>query len=163
MSEEEKKKKKKGLLPRTEMIILIVLLSFFVLWAFKQCSDSIIDPSIEEETPVVTDTVGLLKEESITKEPDTVKIVTEVTVLYVNIDKLKLRESPDLKGELLEELSLGEKVMFDGEVTDSLYTLNLGRVEVTEPWVKVKTWKGRTGWVYGAGVDYYRRKVNGTY
>ena len=163
MTEEEKKKKKNGLLPRTELIIIIVLLSFFVLWAFKQCSDSIIDPNIEEEKPLIADTIGLSKVESIAKDPDTVRIVTEVTVLYVNIDKLKLRESPNLKGELLEELPLGDKVMFAGEVTDSLYTLNLGRIEVTKPWVKVKTWKGKTGWVYGAGVDYYRRKVEGTY
>ena len=163
MSEEEKKKKKKGILPRTELIILIVLLSFFVLWAFKQCSDSIIDPSLELEDSVAVDTLGLLKEESITKGVDTVRIVTEVTVLYVNIDKLKLRESPNLKGELLEELSLGEKVKFGGEVTDSIYTLNLGSIQVSEPWVKIKTWKGRTGWVYGAGVDYYRRKVDGAY
>lgn len=163
MSDTEKKKKK-GLLPKTELIILIVLLGFFVLWSLKQCSNSI---KPIEETPVLSqeDQSDSVENQPITSElrVDTFEIVKEVTALYVNINKLKLRSSPNLKSEVLEELEIGSKVMFAGEVTDSLYTFNLGKKEVTEPYVKVKTWKGLEGWVYGAGVDYYKKKVEGTY
>lgn len=163
MSDTEKKKKK-GLLPKTELIILIVLLGFFVLWSLKQCSNSI---KPIEETPVLSqeDQSDSVENQPIISElrVDTFEIVKEVTALYVNINKLKLRSSPNLKSEVLEELEIGSKVMFAGEVTDSLYTFNLGKKEVTEPYVKVKTWKGLEGWVYGAGVDYYKKKVEGTY
>lgn len=163
MSDTEKKKKK-GLLPKTELIILIVLLGFFVLWSLKQCSNSI---KPVEETPVLSqeDQSDSVENQPIISElrVDTFEIVKEVTALYVNINKLKLRSFPNLKSEVLEELELGSKVMFAGEVTDSLYTFNLGKREVTEPYVKVKTWKGLEGWVYGAGVDYYKKKVEGTY
>lgn len=163
MSDTEKKKKK-GLLPKTELIILIVLLGFFVLWSLKQCSNSI---KPVEETPVLSqeDQSDSVENQPIISElrVDTFEIVKEVTALYVNINKLKLRSSPNLKSEVLEELELGSKVMFAGEVTDSLYTFNLGKREVTEPYIKVKTWKGLEGWVYGAGVDYYKKKVEGTY
>ncbi len=163
MSDTEKKKKK-GLLPKTELIILIVLLGFFVLWSLKQCSNSI---KPIEETPVLSqeDQSDSVENQPIISElrVDTFEIVKEVTALYVNINKLKLRSSPNLKSEVLEELEIGSKVMFAGEVTDSLYTFSLGKREVTEPYVKVKTWKGLEGWVYGAGVDYYKKKVEGTY
>ena len=163
MSETEKKKKK-GLLPKTELIILIVLLGFFVLWSLKQCSNSI-KPIEEIPIPSQEDQSDSVENQPIISElrVDTFEIVKEVTALYVNINNLKLRSSPNLKSEVLEELEIGSKVLFAGEVTDSLYTFNLGKREVTEPYVKVKTWKGLEGWVYGAGIDYYKKKVEGTY
>lgn len=163
MSETEKKKKK-GLLPKTELIILIVLLGFFVLWSLKQCSNSI-KPIEETPIPSQEDQSDSVENQPIISElrVDTFEIVKEVTALYVNINNLKLRSSPNLKSEVLEELEIGSKVLFAGEVTDSLYTFNLGKREVTEPYVKVKTWKGLEGWVYGAGIDYYKKKVEGTY
>ena len=82
---------------------------------------------------------------------------------YQNINNLKVRSEPSLNSEVLEELSLGSKVIYDGAVTDSIYTLNLGTREASEPYVKIRTWKGKTGWVYGAGVDYYQKKVKGLY
>ncbi len=159
---EETSKKKKGVLPRTELVILIILLGFFVLWAFKQCSDSIqpIEELEEVSENASIDTISLELSEN---KVDTVQIVQEKTILYVNINNLKLRAEPNLNSEVLEELSLGSKVIYDGAVTDSIYTLNLGTREASEPYIKIKTWKGKTGWVYGAGVDYYQKKVKGLY
>lgn len=159
---EETSKKKKGVLPRTELVILIVLLGFFVLWAFKQCSDSIqpIEELEEVSENASIDTISLELSEN---KVDTVQIVQEQTILYVNINNLKLRAEPSLNSGVLEELSLGSKVIYDGAVTDSIYTLNLGTREASEPYVKIRTWKGKTGWVYGAGVDYYQKKVKGLY
>lgn len=161
---EETSKKKKGVLPRTELVILIILLGFFVLWAFKQCSDSI-QPieEMEEVSDADTTSFDTTDLELSENRVDTVQIVQEQTILYVNINNLKLRAEPSLNSEVLEELSLGSKVIYDGAVTDSIYTLNLGTREASEPYVKIRTWKGKTGWVYGAGVDYYQKKVKGLY
>ena len=47
------------------------------------------------------------------------------------------------------------------EVTDSTFQINLGKEVADEPWVKVRSKKGHVGWVYGAGVDYYKYKRPG--
>lgn len=159
---EETSQKKKGVLPRTELVILIILLGFFVLWSIKQCSDSI-QPIEETEEVSKAESVDTIGKEMFENKVDTVQIVQEQTILYVNINNLKVRSEPSLNSEVLEELSLGSKVIYDGAVTDSIYTLNLGTREASEPYVKIRTWKGKTGWVYGAGVDYYQKKVKGLY
>lgn len=82
--------------------------------------------------------------------------------LYVTIDKLKVRKTPGLKGESLGELKLFDEVYYMNEVTDSTYEVNLGREKAKEPYVKIKTKRGTVGWVYGAGVNYIKRKRSGT-
>jgi hypothetical protein len=72
-----------------------------------------------------------------------------------------MRRSPELKADVIAELSLFSKVFFMNEVTDSLYEINLGYEVAKEPWVKVRTKKGKEGWVYGAGVNYYKKKRSG--
>jgi hypothetical protein len=82
--------------------------------------------------------------------------------LYVCLENLKVRKSPNTSAEILETLPLFEEVYFLNEVSDSSTTVNLGKQTVTEPWIKVQTRKGRAGWVFGAGVHYYRRKHPGS-
>lgn len=81
--------------------------------------------------------------------------------LYVTIDKLKVRKTPGLKGELLGELKLFDEVTYMNEVTDSTYVVNLGKEKADEPYVKIKTKRGTVGWVYGAGVHYIKKKRSG--
>ncbi len=81
--------------------------------------------------------------------------------LYVTIDKLKVRKTPGLKGELLGELKLFDEVYYMDEVTDSSFTVNLGTEKATEPYVKIKTKRGTVGWVFGAGVHYAKKKRSG--
>ncbi len=81
--------------------------------------------------------------------------------LYVTIDKLKVRKTPGLKGELLGELKLFDEVFYMNEVTDSTFVVNLGREKANEPYVKIKTKRGTVGWVYGAGVHYAKKKRTG--
>lgn len=83
------------------------------------------------------------------------------TRLFVTIDGLNLRDKPDLEGELLVKLPLYETVYFMNEVTDSTFQISLGKETADEPWVKVRSKKGHVGWVYGAGVDYYKYKRSG--
>ena len=81
--------------------------------------------------------------------------------LYVTIDKLKVRKTPGLKGDLLGELKLFDEVYYMNEVTDSTYVVNLGKEKADEPYVKIKTKRGTVGWVYGAGVNYIKKKRSG--
>jgi cytoskeletal protein RodZ len=90
------------------------------------------------------------------------KETTGLSKLYVTIDKLKVRKSPGLKGELLGELKLFDEVYYMNEVTDSTFEVNLGREKANEPYVKIKTKRGTVGWVYGAGVHYVKKKHSGT-
>ena len=76
-------------------------------------------------------------------------------------DKLKIRSEPGLKSKVLGELPLFSEVYFMDEVTDSVYTVSLGKEIAEEPDIKVKTQRGTVGWVYGAGVNYYKKKRAG--
>lgn len=104
-------------------------------------------------TPAIGDSVVRSYGERIIREP--------ITKLYVTFEGLNVRSGPGLKYRKVDRLALYEEVEFLNEVTDSAYTINLGQVEPTEPWVKIKTPEGKEGWVFGAGVDYYKRKLQG--
>jgi uncharacterized protein YgiM (DUF1202 family) len=83
------------------------------------------------------------------------------TMLYVTIDQLKMRKEPGLKGKSIGQLDLYSQVYFTGERTDWKQEISLGKEKVTDCWVKIKTKEGKTGWVFGAGVNYYKEKRKG--
>jgi hypothetical protein len=66
-----------------------------------------------------------------------------------------------MKNSKVARLPLYEEVFFTGEVTDSLYTIDLGEVTPTAPWVKIRMKDGKEGWVFGAGVSYYKYQLKG--
>jgi cytoskeletal protein RodZ len=83
------------------------------------------------------------------------------TTLFVTIDGLKVRKEPGLKSATVAKLDLYEKVQFLNERTEWTQKVNLGKEEVTDCWVKIKTSEGKVGWVFGAGVNYYKEKRKG--
>ena len=89
--------------------------------------------------------------------------VERVTVLYSTINGLNVRTGPSLKNRVIKRLDLYEEVTFTGNVTDSLYTIDLGEIEPTAPWVQIRTKENKTGWVYGPGVSYYKYQLKGVY
>jgi hypothetical protein len=88
-------------------------------------------------------------------------VVQKETTLFSTIDGLNVRARPGLGNPVIARLALHEPVTYANEVTDSLYTIDLGEVTPTAPWVKIKLDDGRLGWVYGAGVEYYRTRLEG--
>ncbi|MBC7774444.1 MAG: SH3 domain-containing protein [Phycisphaerae bacterium] len=86
---------------------------------------------------------------------------TAGSTLFVTIDGLKVRKEPGLKGETLAELKLYEPVTFLNKKTDWTQEISLGYEKVTDHWVKVRTQSGKEGWVFGAGVHYYKMKRQG--
>lgn len=88
---------------------------------------------------------------------------TNAQMLWVVIDGLNVREKPELKAKSFGKLKLHDKVTFLGETTKETQKLSLGAVEADEPWVKIKTQRGTVGWVYGAGVSFYKTKKKGAF
>lgn len=169
-------KNAKGLLPKVEIIIVAVFALSFLIWIIPKCGrDRPVDEteqealSGEDSTEVVAapkpakDTAAK-QPAPVTPQPaaPAAKPEPQYSRLYVTMDGLNLRSQPGLKSGVLAKLTLFEEVFFLNEVTDSTTELSLGYEKANEPWVKVRTRKGQEGWVYGAGVSYYKKKRPGT-
>jgi len=75
--------------------------------------------------------------------------------LYVIIDSLRVRQAPNLAGELVTYLKYGEEVIDLGERT-VLEKLRVSADEVrTAPWIKIKNKNGQVGWAFGAYLQFY--------
>lgn len=84
---------------------------------------------------------------------------SQLRPLYIIVDSLKLRAKPKLDSNFIRYLVYDEMVFDMGEQTDATQTIRYSAEEVrTEPWVKIRTEKGEVGWVFGAGVGFYRKK-----
>ncbi len=94
-------------------------------------------------------------------QPAAANTAPKQTMLYVTIDQLKMRKEPGLKGKSIGQLDLYSQVYFTGERTDWKQEISLGKEKVTDCWVKIKTKEGKIGWVFGAGVNYYKEKRKG--
>lgn len=81
--------------------------------------------------------------------------------LFVTIDGLKMRKTAGLKGELVAKLELYQPVYFLNEKTEWTQEISLGKEKVSDHWVRVRTKEGKEGWVFGAGVHYYKMKRKG--
>ncbi|MEL6656319.1 MAG: SH3 domain-containing protein [Bacteroidota bacterium] len=168
---------------KAQFILFGVLLFVFFIWANRKCtrsqtqneiealeeqyqqmSDSLTQARQAEATPPATRPISPSNEAT---RRDTIRggqmqiIRDRITPLYITIENLALRKGPGLNYEIVDRFKLYEEVSFLNEVSDSAYTIKLGQITTTEPWVKVRSRKGRDGWVYGAGVDYYKHKLQG--
>jgi len=155
--------KKKASKQNVQLIVILAFFSFFIFWAMSKCN------SMKEEyrEKSAAEAIEEANEPTLRQQQvDTLKTVPEVrtikeryTPLYVTIEGMNLRDKPQLNGRILNRLKLYEEVVFLNEVTDSIWEIDLGLITKQEPWVKVKCKKGHTGWVYGAGVSYYKKEL----
>ncbi|MEM1122070.1 MAG: SH3 domain-containing protein [Bacteroidota bacterium] len=162
----------KGVLPKMELLIIFVFFMSFIVWAMSKCNSTqaayaaetegettaeqvgeIAAPKAEEASTTVSDTNEPIGEKTTNK-----KIATpeKVTTLYVILDGLKLRKGPHLDSAIVRTLTLDSKVYFLEEVTKFKQSINLGDRVAVEPWIKVRAYSGHEGWVYGAGVHYFK-------
>jgi len=175
--------KKKSIVPGVEILIIIVFLISFLVWALPKCAatkskiqqkEMTKRDSVEDKTDKTLDSIaanlvtaggsvaGLVDSaKKAIKQKIPAPVVTNRSILYITIDNLKLRKSPHLDSVVVATLPLFEEVYFMNEVTDFTQQISLGYEITEEPWVKVRTKKGKDGWVYGAGVHYYKKKRTG--
>jgi Bacterial SH3 domain len=164
----------KGFRSKIEVIVIGTLALLFIIWAVSKCSDTKEKLQDEAAAEAVEDSLATQTPPPVAPSPKAVPPADagktnastaspsgQYTRLYITIDKLKLRKEPELKGVVIAELKLFERVYFLDEMTGSTTQVNLGYEIADEPWVKVKTMKGQTGWVYGAGVHYAKKKRSG--
>ena len=104
-------------------------------------------------TPVATTTVPTAT--------TTTAAAPKYSTLYVTIDGLKMRKTPGLKGDLVTKLELYQPVFFLNQKSEKTEEISLGYEKVTDYWVKIRTKEGKEGWVFGAGVYYYKMKRKG--
>lgn len=177
-------KKKTSFLPKIEVLIILVFFFSFMAWAARKCSDTKAlyqDEVIEEETastPIesaeVADSTAMTLSNpennnntntpvvnNTPTPPPPVVSQSKFSPLFVTIDGLKMRTGPTRDSSVILKLKLFEQVNFLGEFTDSTEQINLGYEIADEPWFKVQHKRGKVGWVYGAGVNFYKKKRSG--
>jgi hypothetical protein len=116
---------------------------------------------VQVTTPAPTTVNAPAKPTTPTTPNPATPTVKEEQFLYVTIDGLNVRAEPDLKAKSFGKLKLYDKVAFLGKVTQETQELSLGADKANEPWIKIRTKRGTIGWVYGAGVSYYKTKRKG--
>ncbi len=156
---------------RAEYIVILLFFVLFAMFSMSRCNktkarlqesasavalDTI--PAVEDTSKVARKPIEPQDSGDKLKPPVTNK---KVTSLYVTIDGLNVRTEPKVKAKSLGKLHLYDEVAFMDEVTQETTKLSLGATEANEPWIKIKTKKGTVGWVYGAGVSYYKTKKKG--
>ena len=127
----------------------IILLITLVILEFACKDDNTSTNETNEQTPAVT---------AQTVENNETK--TKATTLYAWVDKLRLRKAASSKSEIIAELKEGEALEFLNEKSDFTQKVNLRGTMYDEPWLKVKTSNGTTGWIYGGGVRPYKTAVD---
>lgn len=80
--------------------------------------------------------------------------------VFVSVDKLRLRKSPDTKSEILQELNEGERLWFLNEKSHFKEKINIRGTIYDEPWLKVKSEENNIGWVYGGAIKFEKPDVN---
>jgi len=114
--------------------------------------------------PVKTTPPGTIPK--LTKEPpaapvSAAKPAEAYSSLFVTINGLKMRKEPNLKAAVVTRLKLDEEVFFLNEKSEKPEEINLGYETATDYWVKVRSKSGKAGWVFGAGLHYYKMKRKG--
>ncbi|MEM8527598.1 MAG: SH3 domain-containing protein [Bacteroidota bacterium] len=160
-------KKKKRVLPNIEVLIIGVFIISFFLMVLPKC-----ESTREEYQQIAQDTAAvdtMIRENFAVPPPPEPEVATPAegrptlangeSVLYVTIDKLKFRAEPHVASRVLKEFDLFEEVIFLNEVTEKKKEVDWGDGIITnEPWIKIKSAEGKTGWAYGAGLYFYKRK-----
>ena len=154
-------------LKKMEVALIMVFFTGFIFWAVTKCNDTkeeyrrqaLLEQEEEAQkpaTPVMpfnVDTDSLMPiEEAIPAD------LQRITPLYVCFPELNMREQPGLNSKVILKLDLFEEVFFMNEVTSYRDSIRIDGKDFFEPWVRVKHQKGREGWVYGAGVEFYRTR-----
>lgn len=180
--------KKNKFLPKFEVLIILVFFASFLVWAVSKCGETRALYEDEESAEVAEtttpdivanpDTVAAAATTALplgngtatttnNNAPTTNPLRTtsntqqSIRPIYVTIDGLNMRTGPSLDSAVVLKLKLFEEVNFLNEVTDSTEQISLGYEIADEPWFKVQHKRGHVGWVYGAGVDFYKKKRKG--
>jgi len=161
----EKKKQEKDSIPNMELILIGAFFVTFLFWAVSKCT--VTQSKYEREAALnapkeVVDTI-VQKEiapapinKPVKKITETKTVIKEVSILYAVVEGIKLRKGPTRDSSIIQQLPLNEPIYFLNQVSPFKEKINMGTYIANEPWIKIRTKQGHEGWVYGAGVNYYK-------
>lgn len=153
-------------LRRMDWLVLGLFVFSLILWGITQCGGG----ENSEETAALEDSTAAaapVEPQSASPNPPVeassgIRTVYLERSLFVIIDSLSMRRGPHLDSARIEYLRDGQELYDMGEVTPFSQAIRISADEIrTEPWVKVKTKKGKVGWVFGAGLHFYKRPPQG--
>lgn len=163
-SQEEPKKKVKGGLRPVELIAIACFCIAGLLFAVSKCGGSTEEVNdTTNNTAVNNDLQNNANTNSDTvmyTQGREVPLQEKPSYLYVVIDSFKLRKGPDIRDSIMEYLRVGQEVIDLKQRTEKEETFKIkqGLRPKTAPWVKIKTKKGNEGWVFAAGLEFYKSK-----
>lgn len=82
------------------------------------------------------------------------EVKPQTATFIASMDHLRVRDSAGKKGEVIGNLSVGDKVVYAGEKSDFTTPVKLRGYPYSDPWLKIITENGDEGWVYGGGVNF---------
>ncbi len=154
-----------------ELLVIAVFIMLFSSWALSKCSDKKQElhdkMAAEASEDRNMDSMQLAAElakppppkENPTPPPTQPSTDKEaITPLFVALEELNMRAEPSINAALIAKLSLHDELLFLHEVSDFNNEITIEGKTYNEPWVKVKNKQGQTGWVYAAGVHYFKTK-----
>jgi hypothetical protein len=103
----------------------------------------------EAETPTVVPTTDSM---AITPTPR--------RFMRTKTTRLRMRQTPDLEGAVLQILQESSLVEFLHDSTQFTTTITHNRQEYNSHWYKILTEEGQEGWVYAAFVEFLDEKTN---
>ncbi|MEZ5043400.1 MAG: SH3 domain-containing protein [Saprospiraceae bacterium] len=74
------------------------------------------------------------------------------TQFVVNIDRLRMRDTPGEEGTVIKELEKGTILYDQGEVSDFTTRIKLRGITFDEPWLKVIAPDQTVGWIYAGAI-----------
>ncbi len=177
-----RRKKKKSALPAIEVLIIAVFLGSFIIWAVSRCNatkelyelreklgetEGTAATSQPTETttnqPIANPTTSTAPANQTIAAPQVAPAVQPAvyTRLYITIDSLNMRTGPSLDSTIIAKFRIHDEVFYLNNVTEFKEKIFVNGKFENQPWVKVRSRQGKVGWVYGAGVNYYRRQASG--
>ena len=96
----------------------------------------------------------------IEEKKEKVRTKIEIKEFYAWVDKLNVRSVPGLKtkkqgAKFVDRLDEGEKVTFLGEKSSETYEVNLRGRTMNAPFYKVRTKKGKIGWIFAGALSTF--------
>ena len=99
-------------------------------------------------------------ENSVDQKQEEIRTKLEIKEYYCWVDNLRVREVPNLDSKrqgakFVDVLDEGEKVFFLGEKSSETYQVELRGRSMNAPFYKVRTKKGKIGWIFAGALSSF--------
>jgi len=73
------------------------------------------------------------------------------STLFVWLNNLRVRETPNLSSEVIDLLQFADEVVYLNQISNIKSKITISGKTYNAPWIKIKTKDGKIGWVYSVG------------